>query len=573
MLAAMATACADERPTDGANTPSRRTSATEFKFVEIGKSAGLVVPQITGGPQVDHIIESVGAGAAWLDYDLDGDLDLYLAQGATAEAPRAGPPDLFYRNEGDPDGDGIPRFVEVGSQVGLGDTLWSFGVAVADFDSDGDPDIFLCNWGPNRLYRNDGGTFVEIGEPAKVADPRWSVSAAWSDVDRDGDLDLYVANYVAFDFGRYPARGERPGGGEPPCVWKGLEIFCGPRNLEAERGLFYRNDGDPDGDGIPRFVEAGREVGLVTDDAYYALALYFFDADDDGDDDLYIANDSVQNSFFVNRGDGNFVDDAIIAGLAYDEQGKEQASMGIATADYDGDGDVDLITTSFSHDHDTLYRNEGDNLFTDVSYAAGIGTPSFFALAWGVSFDDLDRDGWEDLLIARGHVYPQVDSRPLGTSFRQRNALFRNQGDGTFVDRTDEAGPGLADAASHRALVPADFDRDGDIDYLVTRLGEPPALLRNDGPARSWLEVRLAGSASSRDGVGAQVRVGAGGRTQTRQITRTASLMGSSEPIAHFGLGSIDTIDWIEVLWPSGRTSRVEGVATRQLLTLREPDR
>ena len=551
--------------------PAAPGEAERFRFVPVA-APGLDVVQIGGGAAIDYIIESLGCGAAWLDYDGDGDPDLYLVQGAGPEDPRNGPPDRLLRNDGDPDGDGIPSFTDVTTQAGLGDRLWGVGVSVADHDNDGDPDLYVTNWGANRLYRNNGdGSFTDVAGPAGVADPGTSASSAWSDVDRDGDLDLYVTNYVEFDFDRYPARGEQPGNA-PPCMWRGVEVFCGPRNLVGAADRFYRNEGDPDGDGVPRFVEATREAGLIPEEPMYALAAHFFDADEDGDDDLYVANDSLRNLYFVNRGDGTFEEQSILAGIAYNEQGAEQAGMGIASADYDGDGRLDLFVTNFSHDHDTLYRNEGGDLFTDVSYTSGIGSPSYLTLGWGVAFADLDLDGRVDLFVAHGHVYPQVDRLETGTTFAQTNALFANRGDGTFDDVSAAAGPGLVLAGSSRAVLPVDLEGDGDLDLLVTGLNAVPELLRNDGAGGAWLAVRLRGSASNRDGIGARIIVHASGGTQTREVRRDASFAGSTLPVAHFGLGAASRIDGVEVRWPSGRTSRLENVRPGRLLLVEEPD-
>jgi hypothetical protein len=538
-------------------------------FVDIATSAGLAVEQVTGSPEVDDIIDSLGAGAAWLDYDGDGDPDLYLAQGARRGRLDEAPPDRLYRNDTGPDGK--TRFTDATVAAGLGDTLWSFGVAVGDYDNDGDPDIYLCNWGANRLYRNNGdGTFTDVAAASGVDDPSFSVGAAWSDVDGDGDLDLYVANYVVFDFDRYPTRGEPARGGGPPCIWRNLEVFCGPRNLEPAADRFYRNDGDADGDGVPTFVEVSRQVGLAGDEAYFSLAVWFLDADGDGDDDLYVANDSVQNLFFINDGQGRFEDYSMLSGLAYNEQGNEQASMGIAVGDYDGDGLLDLAVTNFSHDHDTLYRNEGDLLFRDVSYPAGIGTPSYFKLGWGISFVDVDLDGWEDLFVAQGHVYPQVDQREIGTSFGQPNSLYRNRGDGRFEEITERAGPGLTVRQSSRALLPVDLEGDGDLDFLVTNLNGVPQLLRDEAPVGNWLAVSLQATSGHRDGIGVRVRLSAGGRVQTREMRTTTGYAGTTLPVAHFGLGAAERVEWVEVRWPRGGTSRLTDLPGNQRLSVRE---
>jgi hypothetical protein len=569
LLAALPLACTAP-PAEEAPPPTvERAARPPFHFADVTAGAGLDVVQVGGDPAGDYIIDTIGCGAAWLDHDGDGDADLYLAQGASG--PGEGPPDHLFRNDGDPDGDGVPEFTDVTTAAGLGDRTWSFGVAVADYDNDGDDDLYLLNWGPNRLYRNEGdGTFAEIGAAAGVDDDGWGVSAAWGDVDRDGDLDLYVANYVVFGYDRYPRRGQPGRSGEPPCRWRDIEVMCGPRNLEPGRNVFYRNVGDGDGDGIPRFVNATVEAGLDPGIPAYALDALFFDGNGDLAPDLYVANDSVGNFYFVNRGDGTFREIGVLAGLAYSEQGHEQASMGIATSDFDGNGHADLLVTNFSHDYDTLFRNDGNDLFTDVSYRAGLGAATYMPLAWGALFADLDHDGWEDLYIANGHVYPQVDGHDLGTTFRQRDGLFRNTGRGTFEEVTAAAGPGLAIVESSRAVLPADLDADGDLDLLVTHLNARPSLLRNDGAPGHWLQVALRGSRSTRDGIGALVRLEAGGRVMTREVTRSASFAASREPRVHFGLGATERIDRLEVRWPSGAVSSLEDLPVDRLLRVNE---
>ena len=569
LVVTLVAACGETPPVDPHASPAANGP---FLLTDVSEAAVLDVVQVGGGATVDYIIDSVGCGGAWLDYDGDGDPDLYLAQGATRESPRNGPPDLLLRNDGDPDGDGVPSFTDVTTETGVGDRLWSVAVAVADYDNDGDPDIYLTNWGPNRLYRNNGdGTFTEVGAEAGLADPGWGVAAAWSDVDRDGDLDLYLVNYIEFDFERYPGRGEPGLDGGPPCTWRDAEVCCGPHGLEPGRDRLFRNDGDEDADGVPTFRDVTREAGLETPENYYGLAVLFFDADDDGDDDLYVVNDSVTNVFFANRGDGTFEENRLISGLAFNEQGHEQAGMGVAAADFTGDGRLDLAVTNFSHDHDTLYRNDGNQIFTDVSYAAGLGGVSYLTLAWGVAFADIDHDSWEDLFIAHGHVYPQVDERDMGTTFKQRNSLFRHVGDARFEELTDRAGTGLEPVKASRSLLPVDLDGDGDLDFALTNLNDRPDLLRNDGASGHWLQVRLRGSTSNRDGIGARVSIRTGNRSQIRQVTRTASFAGSTLPVAHFGLGRAVMVDRLEVRWPSGKSTVRENVTVDRLLQIDEP--
>ncbi|MCP3978882.1 MAG: CRTAC1 family protein [bacterium] len=561
--------CSGESPRDDEDGPLRVEATGPLRLTDVSALTNLDIVQVSGSETVDHIIDSIGAGAAWLDYDADGDADLYLAQGATRLSPE-GPPDRLLRNDGDADGDGVPRFTDVAHEAGLGDRRWSFGVSAADVDNDGDTDLYIANWGANRLYLNNGdGTFTDVAREAGVEETRWSTSSTWSDVDRDGDLDLYVTNYVVFDFERYPGRGRPLAGGAPPCVWRGLETFCGPRNLEPAPDAFYRNEGDADGDGVPRFVESTAAAGLLSYAGHFALDAHFFDADNDGDDDLYVANDSVQNTYYVNNGDGTFDEQAILSGLAYNEQGMEQAGMGISSADFNGDGRLDLAVTNFSHDHDTIYRNDGDGMFTDVSYPSGVGTASFLSLAWGVRFADLDQDGLEDLFVAHGHVYPQVDEGGIGTSFRLPNGLYRNRGDGTFDDVAAGAGSGLALVRSSRALLATDLDDDGDLDFLVTNLNAAPDLLRNDSPGGNSLAVRLIGTRSNRDGIGARIVVSAGNRTQIREM-RTHTPYGATLPVVHFGLGEATRLERLEVRWPSGSVTALVDIEPRGRIELQE---
>jgi hypothetical protein len=568
-LALLAPACGPAAEPQVPPPPAAPSPLGTILFAEIAAPAGLDVVHVGGGATADWLIDTLGSGGAWIDYDGDGDADLYLAQGATEAAPAGGPPDRLLRNDGTIDG--VPRFTDLTRAAGLGDKRWSFGAAVGDYDGDGDADLYLCNWGPNRLYRNNGdGTFTDVAPAAGVAHAGWSVSAAWADADRDGDLDLFVVNYVDWSFERYPRRGEADSPGNPPFKWKDVEVAVGPRGLEPERDVYFRNDGDPDGDGVPRFTDATRAAGFTLREAAYGLAARFFDADDDGDADLYVANDSVANHFFVNDGTGRFVERGVLAGLAYNEQGHEQASMGIGVADFSGDGRLDLAVTNFSHDHDTLYRNDGAGQFTDVSFATGIGGVTYLTLSWGIEFWDLDHDGLEDSLLAHGHVYPQVEERDLGVTFRQRNRVFRHGPPGRFVEATAGAGPGLAPVKSSRALLPVDLEGDGDMDFVVTNLNDTPDLLRNDGAAAHWLEVRLAGTGVNRDGVGARVIVEAGGSRQVRELTTTGSYASAHLPVAHFGLGATRRVDRLEVRWPSGVVSVADGLAADRLVWLPE---
>jgi hypothetical protein len=529
------------------------------RFREIAAEAGLRLTLVNGSPTVDHIIDSLGSGAGFLDYDGDGDWDLYVAQGASRQKPE-GPADRLFRNDG-PEG-----FTDVTEAAGLGDRRWSFAVAVADYDGDGDDDLYLTNWGRNRLYRNDNGRFVDVAPAAGVDDAGFGSAAAWGDVDRDGDLDLFLVNYVDFTFDRYPARGENRTGWSAACSWRGLLTFCGPRNLQGASDRLWLNDGDPDADGVPNFRETTAVAGVAGDDSY-GLAALFFDADSDGDQDLYVANDSVANGFFRNRGDGTFDSDGLISGLAYNEEGHEQAGMGVSAGDFDRDGHIDLAVTNFSHDHDTLYHNEGDGYFMDVSYPAGIGTPSFLTLGWGTRLADFDHDGFEDLFVAHGHVYPQVDGQDLGTSFAQKNELFWNKDGETFLPLGTDAGPAFAHAAASRSVATADVDGDGDLDLAITNLNGTLELWRNEAPVPPWLKVSLRSGSLNRHGIGARLTLHCGERSQTREIRRQSGYLASDAPVAHFGLPCSDS-PRLEVRWPDGGRQTVDIKKTSRHLTI-----
>ena len=569
-------ACSSPAPDgDTEDAPPSDEPVAPIVFRDVTTASGIDTVQLAGGPNVDYIIDSIGAGAAWLDYDLDGDADLYLAQGASSEQRGPGPPDELWRNDGDRNGDGVPEFVEVAAEAGLGDTQWSFGVAVADYDADGDPDLYLTNWGRDRLYLNDGqGRFIDVAPQLGLdVDAGWGTSAAWADTDLDGDLDLYVTRYVEFSYDLYPARGERSAGGGPPCVWRGIEVYCGPRNLIPAADVFYENVGDRDGDGIVELVDATAAAGFSTDEAYYGLAVSFFDADVDGDPDLYVANDSTQNSFFVNDGSGRFTEEAIFSGVAYDEKGAEQAGMGVAIGDLDVDGLMDLGVSNFSHDHDTIYHNEGQNVFVDRSYVAGIGEPSWLYLAWGLEFFDVEHDGDLDLFVARGHVYPQVDGTRLGVRFLQRDALFFNDGVGLFSEPRRAAEDPLAQPTGSRSPLLHDIDGDGDLDLLVTELSRPPRLLVNEAADGHWLQVRLRGPKGNLDGLGARVELEIRGIRLVREVRRNNSFLGSTLPIAHFGLGKAQRVDLLRVRWPDGEVTSLEAPVADRVWTIEHPER
>lgn len=525
------------------------------RFHNRSTEAGLTVKMTSGDPEKPFIPESMSGGGAFLDFDRDGWIDLYLVDGSSLEGVRTGNNNAYnrlYRNRGD------GTFEDVTLKAGVGDRSWGNGACVGDVDNDGWDDLFVTNIGPDILYRNRGdGTFVRIAGPWD-RDPAWSSSCGFGDADNDGDLDLYVSHYVDFDFANPPTEG-------PGCGYRGVKVQCGPRGLPALPDRYYRNEGGG------RFVDATDEAGFNTGESYYGLGVIWSDYDGDGDLDLFVANDSVPNFLFENAGDGTFLEVGLLAGVAFNEDGREQACMGVDFADFDNDLDLDLIVTNFSDDTNTLYRYEGDGHFVDVTYRANLGDVSWQRLGWGVAFVDLDLDGWKDLVIANGHVYPEVDRYEIGTAFRQRNFVFRNLRNGQFEEVTNQAGPGFEEVRNSRAVLVGDVNNDGHLDLLITNLDEEPSLLINDGSAEGrWLLLQLEGRNSNRNAVGARVIVRAGDLVQMRAVNGGGGYQGQSDLRLHFGLAGHATVDEIEIRWPSGRVQRLQDVPTNQILRIRE---
>jgi hypothetical protein len=515
---------------------------------------GFSAPVLYGAEPRPTILEVNGPGVALFDADGDGDMDLWIGQGSTIERAAAGRPgaaDRFLLNEGD------GRYRNATEAWGLDQRGWSQGVAVADVDMDGDRDLYVTNWGPNRLLRNDGGRFTDVSQEAGVADPGWGTSAAFGDADGDGDPDLYIANYLRFDVGDLP--GPRPG---RPCRWKRLLVSCGPKGLTptADRLLLNRGDGS--------FEDASERVRV--DRPAYGLGVLWADLNGDGHLDIFVANDSAPNFLFENRGDGHFTERGLFAGVSLSADGKPQAGMGVALGDPDGDGDPDLLLTHFSDDHHTLYRNLGRGIFEDASFPSGLGAATLPSLGWGVGFADFDLDGDEDLFSAHGHVYPGALLAEHGTAYAQRDHLYLNDGEGRFSESGQAAG--IAGAHVARAAAFGDIDDDGDTDIVEMRLDGPPVVLRNRGaPGRHWLRVRLLGPAGNPDGVGSRVRITAGGKVQTRWVTSGGSFQAVSDPRPLFGLGEINKVERLEVRWPGGGTSRVDAPEVDEEVVVRPP--
>ncbi len=527
-------------------------------FLEKGRQAGLNLRVVSGDPNEKRfLIESVGGGLAVIDYNNDGWMDLYVVNGGTLQNARAHKKqrrNALYRNNRD------GTFTDVTLAAGVpGNGHWGKGALAADFNNDGWMDLYVTNYGPNILYLNNGdGTFRDVTARAGVGDPRWSSAAAAADYDRDGDLDLFVANYLDYDLNHLPVSGKF-------CSYRGIPVACGPRGLKGAGDTLYRNNGDG------TFTDVSKEAGVSDPQGFYGLGAVWGDYDNDGWPDLYVANDTTPNYLYHNNRDGTFTDVAAAAGVAYSDDGREQAGMGVEFEDLDNDGWLDILVTNFSDDYNTLYRNTGKGYFRDDSFATGLAADSWRDLSWGVGFFDFNNDGWKDIFVANGHIYPQVDRRPLNITYRQQNKLYLNTRTGKLLNVSDQAGPGLQILKSSRGAAFADFNNDGQMDIAVVALDDSPLLLMNQGVSGNhWLLVKLVGTSSNRFGVGARVTVKSNGTTQMREVKAGGSFASSNDPRAHFGLGKAAVVEELTVAWPSGKVSRLTGVQADRILTIEE---
>lgn len=539
--------------------PRGKPSGLPFNahFTDIAAQAGLTQPTIYGGlHEKKYIVETVGCGVAFLDYDNDGWLDIFVLCGTRMGETPEGATNRLYKNNRD------GTFTDVTEKAGLRRTGWAGSVAVADYNNDGFDDIFITYYGQNVLYRNNGnGTFTDVTREANLlyaGAPRWGSGCTFIDTNRNGLLDLFVATYVDLDMAHTPSPGQNP-----YCNYKGVAVNCGPRGLPIPTNFFYRNRGDG------TFEEASVASGVRQATHTYAMTAVTADLNGDGWPDLYVASDSTPSLFFLNGHHGRFQEVGVERGLALSSEGTEQAGMGVAVGDYNLDGRLDLFKTHFSDDTSVLYRNDGEGSFTDVTTQAGIGVETRF-ISWGTGFADFDNNGLPDIAVVTGSVYPEVEARFPEYPLKTPRVVFRNLGNGRFEELIEEAGPGIASAHCSRGCAFGDFDNDGDVDMVVINLNEPPSLLRNDVTGGGhWIKVLLQGTTSNRSAIGSTVVATYGSRTQAQAVTAQASFYSVNDRRLHFGLGDSKTAS-LEVRWTNGSVERFRDVAADALVTIRE---
>jgi enediyne biosynthesis protein E4 len=538
-------------------------------FEDITQKSGLAAWHHTmGSPEKQFIIEANGSGVALLDYDNDGWLDIYLVNGSTYDAlsGKTTPPhaSLFHNNH-----DGT--FTDVAAKAGVTNDRWGFGVAIGDFNNDGWPDIYVGNYGKNRLYRNNrNGTFTDVAEKAGVALGNWSTGATFGDYDGDGRLDLFVPGYIHYDMTNPPVPGSKAVA-YSLCSFRGISVMCGPRGLEGEADHLFHNNGNG------TFTDVSVKAGVSDPNRYYGFTSIFADINNDGKVDLVVADDSTPNYLYINKGNGAFEDDSYASGFALNQDGRETASMGLGIGDYENNGRLDLMTTTFSDDYKVLYHNEGDANFTDVSYHLGLAQDTIPFLGWGIGFIDYDNDGWKDIFMVNGHVYPEVDKQDWGTTFAERPLLYRNLAGKKFELVPPVKGTGLAVVTPGRGAAFGDLFNDGKIDVVINSLDTTPVLLRNVSPDHHhWVELKLAGSSpkngkgSPRDAIGSAVYLTANGMRQRSDVLSGGSYMSSSDQRVHFGLGDATTIDQVEIHWPSGTIQKVKLRSIDRIFTIEE---
>ncbi len=536
-----------------------------FTFLDVARQSGLTTKTIYGGEHKNrYLLETTGCGVAFYDYDHDDWLDIFLVNGTRLEGfPKSDQPisRLFKNNR-----DGT--FTDVTARSGMTRSGWGQGCCVGDYDNNGLDDLFVSYYGQNILYRNNGdGTFADVTVKAGLAQKatRWNSGCAFLDYDRDGHLDLFVANYIDFDIKTAPLP-EAAG-----CAYKGMQVACGPPGLDGGKNILYRNNGDG------TFTDVSEKAGMTNTIGTYALSVTVADLDNDGWPDIYVANDSTAATYYQNQKDGTFKDVAIEAGIAYSPDGKPQAGMGVAVGDFNRDGLLDIVKTNFAGDTDSLYQNLGDGTFEDHTYLSGLGINTRY-LGWGVGFVDMDNDGWPDIFISNGHVYPEVDSSHLDAPYAEHKYLYRNLRNGQFEEVTSIAGTGMTDAAAARGCAFGDYDNDGDIDIVVNCVNSYPQLLRCDATIhRNFIKIRPLGKKSNRTGIGARVTVIAQVQADTKEPLRQidevrsgGSYYSQNDLRLHFGLGEATRADTVEIAWPSGSKDVLHNLAANELYVIEE---
>jgi hypothetical protein len=525
-------------------------------FTDVAAAAGLVAPTVYGYPDhKDYILEAVGCGCAFLDYDNDGWMDIFVLSGTRMNGTPAGATNRLYKNNRD------GTFSDVTEKAGLHDLGWASGVCVGDYNNDGFEDLFCTYFGQNKLYRNNGdGSFTDVTKQAGLLNdaPRYGAGCTFLDYNRDGNLDLFVSNYVQFDLKRVPKPGQNSN-----CTWKGVDVECGPRGLPHGAHSLYRNNGDG------TFSDVSVQAGISTLRGSYGMTAVSADFDEDGWPDIYLACDSTPSLLFMNNHDGTFREEGVIRGVALSEDGEEQAGMGVGVGDYDLDGHLDLFKTHFSEDTNGLYHNDGKGNFVDVTRVARIGVENRY-VGWGAGIVDLDNDGFPDIFMVTGSVYPELEKTMPQFPNKTPRVVFRNLGNGTFEEMLDEAGPGVSAPHCSRGCAFGDFDNDGDLDVLIVNLNEPPSLLRNDlRGANHWLKLKLEGTKSNRSAIGARVVVHYGKKSQAQEVLSQSSFYSTNDSRLHFGLGAEKTAN-VVIRWPSGAHEELKDVAADQLIVVKE---
>jgi hypothetical protein len=538
--------------------PRQAPSGRPFNahLVDVAATAGLREPTIYGGLENNkYIVESTGCGCAFLDYDNDGWMDIFVLSGTRLEGPPEGATNRLYKNNRD------GTFMDVTEKAGLHSVGWACGVCVGDYNNDGFDDIFCTYFGQNILYRNNGdGTFTDVTKAAGLFhdQTRWGAGCSFLDYNRDGHLDLFVSNYVRFSFEHAPVPGENTN-----CNWKGVPVECGPRGLPTGRHWLYKNNGDG------TFTDVSVQAGIAKLTQTYGMTVVTADLDEDGWPDIYVACDSTPSLLFINNHDGTFREEGVLRGVALSDDGEEQAGMGIGIGDYDLDGHLDLFKTHFADDANVLYHNDGKGNFDDVTRQSRVGVETRY-ICWGAGIVDLDNDGYPELFMVTGNVYPELERKLPQYRNKTPRAVFRNLGNNTFEELTVGAGPGVSSVHSSRGCAFGDFDNDGDLDVLIVNMNEPPSLLRNDVPGnQNWIKVKLEGVKSNRSGIGARVLARYGGKTQAQTLLSQSSYYSCNDPRLHFGLANHTTVD-LEIHWPSGLVEYFKHLPPNQLVTLKE---